>query len=263
MSANDDSYKVSISMWQTIKMMTDILHEPYKLTIELQRQNYTLSDFFGDLMKTKRNLQTFSHELGISIVKNIEKREERILNNKLMVSAVYLDPRYNILLSTEQKNDAVIYLSQIWCKLSQISPPETSIDGTEKEPDDFADYLKNVANTHQPTDITSRIEAFIHRPSIHYRTNIIEYWNTLKLEEPDLFKLATALFSVAVTQVDVERSFSSLKFIFNDYRSRLESEILSQLLILRLNYSLAPDVNDFSKFGVEGNESEFGELDLE
>lgn len=220
----------------------------------LQRKDYTLSDFFGDWLKTKRNLEMIGHDLARSILENMKKRESRILDNKLMLATVYLDPRYNFILNENQKTSAVIYLCELWCRLNEINPQENII--SEEETDEFAKFLSNSANVPQQLSITHRIEQFLQRPPINYKTNIIEYWEKLKCEEAELFKLRVALFAVAPTQVDVERSFSSLTFIFNNYRSRLNTELLSQLLILRLNYDLAPTPSDLNCFRANSDTNE-------
>lgn len=109
MAVTDDSFAVSLAQWKNIETITKILSEPYKLTMELQRKNYILSDFFGDWFRIKRKLQSISHDLADSLAKNMERREDRILNNKLMLSSVYLDPRYNMLRTEEACSNLSMY----------------------------------------------------------------------------------------------------------------------------------------------------------
>lgn len=237
---SDRSYKVTAAQWHNIELVKNVLHEPYALTLALQQKKYTLSCFFGDWLKTKRNLEKSSHELGQSILKHMHDRESTLLDNKLMLSSVFLDPRYNFLLSEVQKQNAVIHLCELWCRIDEMSSRESNREPNLAEVDDFAQYLSVAGNGPDPSNIRSRIELFLTRPSIHYKTDIFDYWDKIRLEEPELYKLRIALFSVAVTQVDVERSFSSLQFVFNNFRSRLSVDVLSQLLILRLNSELVP-----------------------
>lgn len=232
--------RVTTDQWQSIELTKKILYHPYELTLKLQRKDYTLSDFYGDWVKTKRSLQAIPHELSKQIVDNMVSREGGLLNHKLMLGAVYLDPRYNMLLSMQQKQAATVYLSGLWCRLQNIDSIETAPDtANDQENDDFAEYLASIDPLQVSENIVGRIELFIQRPSVHYKTNIIQYWHNMKAEEPDLFKIATALFSVSPAQTAVEQSFSQLKFIFNDYRTRLNMELLNQLLIIRMNYDLA------------------------
>ena len=66
-------------------------------------------------------------------------------------------------------------------------------------------------------------------------TNVLTYWYEKRFTHPLLYKLLTIVFGVPATQVSVERSFSVLKFILNDYRTRLGKEILEEIMLIRLN----------------------------
>lgn len=246
LSKTDESFKLTPTKWKIIQVIKDILHEPYTLTMALQRTNYTLSDFYGEWIKTKRNLAKIGHPLADSLLTHMERRERKVLNTKIMLAAVYLDPRYNMLLKSDQKQIAVGHLCQLWCRLTEISPTDTiSSTANAPEDDDFAQLLNQATNATQNVHIVDRIRRFIDRPAINYKSNILEYWNKIKSEEPDLFKLQKLIFTVAVTQVDVERSFSSLNFIFNNYRSALNTDTLARILILRSNYDIFPHSSDF------------------
>lgn len=167
-----------------------------------------------------------------------------------MLGAVYLDPRYNILLSVEQKRCAVVNLTELWCRIYEMNPSERNANNENREFDDFEQYLASFRPTEE-TSIVNQIQQFSQRPKISYKTNIIEYWNHIKIEEPDLFRLATTLFAVAVSQTPVEHSFLQLAFIFNCYRTRLNLELLNQILLIRMNYDLSPGSKDFHP-SVEG-----------
>lgn len=245
MGNSDDSLKVSAAKWKTIEVIRDTLHEPYMLTMALQRKDYTLSDFYGDWLRTKMNLQKIHYSLAKDIVTNMNNREDRLMNNKLILAAVYLDPRYNMLLNETDREIAVSYLCELHCRLNETDLIDTGTNNTNTaETDDFQIFLQNATNRNEDTGIVNRISQFRNRPPINYKTNIFEYWRRMKIEEPDLFKLVMTLFTVAVTQVDVERAFSSLKFIFNNYRSNLNTPMLSKILILRSNADLFPKSTD-------------------
>lgn len=69
-------------------------------------------------------------------------------------------------------------------------------------------------------------------------TNVLEYWHAKRFSNPVLCKLATVVHAVPATQVSVERCFSVLKFILNDYRTSIRSDTLENLMLLRLNAGL-------------------------
>lgn len=56
--------KVSPERWEIIEIITSILYEPYKLTMDLQLANFTLSDLFGRWIHMKRNLMKISHQFA-------------------------------------------------------------------------------------------------------------------------------------------------------------------------------------------------------
>lgn len=209
----------------------------------LQRNEYTLSDFFGDWIRMKHNLQKIHHPMADSVRQCLIDREDRLLNHKLMISTVYLDPRYNFLLSEAEKETAVAQLTVLWARLNLLNPEQSNVPHEVNENDTFAIYLREASkrNESEPStssSIVQKIKSFLVRPSIDYKTDIIKYWKSIKAEEPELFQLITLLFSVPATQASVERSFSSLTYIFNNYRARLNPDILTKVLILRLNFDL-------------------------
>lgn len=69
-------------------------------------------------------------------------------------------------------------------------------------------------------------------------TNVLEYWHAKRYSNPVLYKLAVVVHAVPATQVSVERCFSVLKFILNDYRSCMRSDTLENLMLLKLNAGL-------------------------
>lgn len=162
------------------------------------------------------------------------------VNHKLMISAVYLDPRYNFLLTQTQKNTAVEHLIDLWNRMRWMDPVQVNVR-VDDENDDFANYLLDASTNEVPRNaqtIEPKIRSFLNKPSISYKTNIIEYWDSIRTQEPELFKLTTLLFAILASQASVEQCFSNLTYIFNNYRARLGPESSKQVLILRLNFDL-------------------------
>lgn len=63
----------------------------------------------------------------------------------------------------------------------------------------------------------------------------IAYWAKKKDEMKELYELSTILNAVPVTQVTVERAFSSLAFILTALRNSMAADTLENILIIRLN----------------------------
>lgn len=65
--------------------------------------------------------------------------------------------------------------------------------------------------------------------------NLFNYWFAKKNKNRELFSLFCVTNAVPMTQVSVERLFSSLKFIFSCLRSNLSPEMVQNILIIRCN----------------------------
>lgn len=65
--------------------------------------------------------------------------------------------------------------------------------------------------------------------------NPIRYWADRKTSHKELYELFLITNSVPITQVSVERAFSSLAFILNPLRNSLASDTLENILLVRMN----------------------------
>ena len=52
---------------------------------------------------------------------------------------------------------------------------------------------------------------------------------------PELYTLSLVALALAVTQVSVERSFSTLKSVLSPQRSNMSDEILDDIMVIRTN----------------------------
>jgi hAT family C-terminal dimerisation region len=64
---------------------------------------------------------------------------------------------------------------------------------------------------------------------------ILTFWEKQKNIQPNLQKLAQVVFAVPATQVTVERSFSTLDFVFSKRRGRINEDNLENQLLVCLN----------------------------
>lgn len=65
-----------------------------------------------------------------------------------------------------------------------------------------------------------------------------EYWKTKAKTYPILFKIAMVLLAIPVTQVTVERLFSSLKFILSCRRTSISEKLLRATMLVRENFGI-------------------------
>lgn len=67
------------------------------------------------------------------------------------------------------------------------------------------------------------------------KCSFMEYWESNKTTNPELYEVAMISNAVPMTQVSVERLFSSMKFIYSCLRSNLAPPLLEDILIVRSN----------------------------
>ena len=79
------------------------------------------------------------------------------------------------------------------------------------------------------------IEFRVKAPRIDNKTKLLDWWAERKSEFPELYKLQSLANAVPMTQVSVERLFSSMKFIFSDLRGNLLPSLLQAILVVRCN----------------------------
>lgn len=72
--------------------------------------------------------------------------------------------------------------------------------------------------------------------------DIMRYWKQRKVCSPYLYQIAMALLSIPSTQVTVERLFSQLKLLLSDSRVRLGNTMMKDIMVLKMNEFLWPDV---------------------
>ena len=77
------------------------------------------------------------------------------------------------------------------------------------------------------------IFGYFERPRLDRKRCPLEWWSQQSMNT--LVPLAMGFLSVATSQADVERIFSTLAFILNPLRVRLNTEPLQKSIILRIN----------------------------
>lgn len=246
--------------------MHKVLSIPYQATINLQKRDLKLSDVYGIWLKIKLGLsklistrRDYKTDLANHILTALGNRSDTIFSNPFMSSAVFLDPRYRAQIRSNEikMQEAKSTLKNVWRRLiviENLGVNDTTIDtsntSTTSDPnsqlisdDDLDRFLlgnvENNTNVQVQTtlDIDMLLESF-NPPIVSSKTDILEYWESLKDDNEELYKLATVIFSIPPTEVQIERDFSELNFVFNALRCALTKERLEDIMIINLNKDL-------------------------
>lgn len=247
-------YYFAENKWLKLNLIVDTLQPLTEATLKLQSEQLTLSDFYGIWIHCKIKLRNLKNLFADILYNELSNREKSLLQSDSLLGAVYLDPRYQILLSPSQKVQAVQHLKNIWNKLQYL---EKSISMTNEEAqsssvmpdekvDDLEDFLRSkelTIETHRfpisvNVDIEFLLNNFDHVQRLERKKPILEFWEENKNTYPHLHKIAMVVLGAPATQVSVERAFSGLKFILRDNRNSLNENTLEDILIIRGNFHL-------------------------
>lgn len=248
-----------------LKELIIVLKIPYDGTIDFQYQKLTLSDVYGKWVAMQLHLKLFvskkqfKTKLSNHLLKALEKRNENVFKNPLMTCALYLDPRYRMAVissreKTEQAKSMLMKISRriraiesaqnesISNQSNEISSDSLNLDFDEQKAISEHFNLNQNTNISMNVDIETIIDMF--SPELMpVNSSVLEFWESMKENESQLYKLAMVVFSVPPTEVQIERDFSRLKFIFSDRRHSLTQQRLEEILLLHFNKDLFYEVN--------------------
>jgi hypothetical protein len=148
--------------------------------------------------------------------------------------------RYKVMLDTEQKSEARSHLFKLFeyqkSLTNQSLDIQESMDEQQDAEDDLFDSIlkqkgmqTNLGNTQ---GIAQKIQEFEWTNSTD--SDAIDFWHKRRFSHPELHCLAMTVFQVPGSQVSVERNFSSWKWILNDRRGGIDSQLLDDIMILNL-----------------------------
>lgn len=210
----------------------------------------------------KKNYRT---DLAKHLLCALNERNDTLFSNPFMSSAIFFDPRFKSQLNEQKTAEAKETIKIIWRRMlvidSGASTRTLNVSNTsngsenisfeydqQAEMDSFiSGNISNEPGTAfsavSNRDIDSILEMFDPEP-IKSGVDIFQYWESRKNEDEILYKLATTILSIPATEVQIERDFSKLDFIFSKRRGRLEHERLDDIMVIHLNVELFEEVKE-------------------
>lgn len=246
--------------WAVLKEIVFVLAIPYRATIAMQSKDLTLSDLFGVWLKMELSLRHYSNKTSLQT--NLSKRlldamcsrKENIFSNPFMASAIYLDPRFRsqIIFNEEKVNEAKNTLINLWRRMHVIGSKSNNTSNVSAESLEFdeqieldkylvenrdANITESIENNNENDNIEMLIDLFA-PGTLSSSESVIDYWESIKQDNAQLYKLAMVVFAIPPTEVQIERDFSKLDYVFNDRRCKLAHERLEDIMIINLNPDL-------------------------
>lgn len=248
------------SEWTGLNELMQVLEPFAKATATMQSTQISLSDFFGFWIALK--LDTKRHRnisLNNAIFDQMEMREVEMFQNPVFLSALFLDPRYQCVLTKKAKEDAIQFLVGLEKRIQSFKENDGENQMRESSRsdslEDLASFLNTIANQNgYQTDENDGEEILLEasqsssqifreelnrfngtKVQLTKHFSIYDWWKAKENAFPNLYHLAMIIHSIPPTQSTVERAFSSLGIILSSRRTTITGENLEAILLIRLN----------------------------
>lgn len=254
-----DSLLLSDVEWSAVEKLISILAPFDKYTKQLQSETVTLSDFYDYWVKLRIKTSKCTDELSTALLEELNKWNSHLMENPVMIAAIYLDPRFHRAISDDQKALAINFLVGLHFKVNDIESDDVEqanatvnsendvTNKSDKSDDEMEEYLRACSSagsvgsfmcgSSKEEQIRQTLKNFYGKQE-PLTTKVLNYWEMHKHEWPELYKLASVIFAIPPTQTTVERAFSSLAIILTSHRTRLSDSSLQNILLVRLNSDL-------------------------
>ena len=264
---------LSEEQWDSLEETIEAL-EPAKIaTKRLQEEQLLLSDMYGVWLECKFKTAARKSALAKALRDRMDEREKGRINKegneKLpplleypgFLAALFMDPRYFSVLNSEQQESAKKYLVNLWKRLEKLRSPvkpdsiqiqlldnevrTSSVMSDEDDDDDceISAFLKaqdvqrrNDKESWTKVNILTMLDQYYkHTRQLSRKKNLLEFWESRRLLQPELYTLATTVLAIPATQVSVERLFSSLRYVMSPLRYNLTADIIDDVLLIHNN----------------------------
>lgn len=112
-----------------------------------------------------------------------------------------------------------------------------SVQSLEENASETAQTHNESQNVNNNVDIEYELTTFEPDEMIP-KQDIISYWSLQRNKHKHLYELAKCIYSIPPTEVDIERDFSLLNFVYTKRRGNLSEEHLTDILRIHLNKDL-------------------------
>ena len=240
--------------WVKLEEIRNALEYSARATVIFQREQLIISDFYLEWLKCKYNTRKCNTKFSETVYENLEKRGIYYSDHVVIHSALFLDPRYQGLLSFDERARAKLHLMMLWSRIESLSdkeklkyssfPREKNVNSNND--DNFAGFIDVLKRKNKMVDgykcierdfnIMAVLEGFDGVSEIDSAYPTLKYWMEKKEVHPQLYLLTNVIYGAPATQVTVERAFSSLKYILSSLRENISEETLENILMIRLNW---------------------------
>ncbi|XP_037805572.1 uncharacterized protein LOC119599738 [Lucilia sericata] len=251
----DDNLDISDDIWTFADEFIKVFQVIYTATKKLQSENLIYSDLYIEITNITIQLDNLPHsDLKLYLTESLNRQKNKLLENNLFVTAIYLDPRIKVCLTSNQRESAKSCIMQLQNRLLNLndyddcvtmesveteeSPTNSPLTVSNAVDDELEEYFKsfekasNMDISTTSHSIEQDILIYENQNRLGIKENIIDYWSKQKNA---LSEIAYVVLAIPCTQVSVERLFSALKYMLSDQRNKPSSTNLEHILLVRAN----------------------------
>lgn len=104
-----------------VVLYIDAFKNTYEATLTPQQEQLVYSDFFILWMELKLKCEKSQNCITKNLLAQLKTRECKLLQNEALLSAIYMDPRINLILTDQQKMLAKQSLKRIALRIFNLS----------------------------------------------------------------------------------------------------------------------------------------------
>lgn len=245
---DNTTMQLTKTQMERLRELREALVPIVRASKKFQIDNLTLTDFYLEWLKFEMEISRMKTYSADSLLINIQNRSKTFLENLSIKTAIYLDPRLKASLTDNQQMEAKLHLKNVFMKIKanseHHSKGECSLTVLPEAPprtDEFDKYLhelirKTASNSLNWKDYHEKLFFdYDNSTRMNHNLSVLEFWDSKRLQSPELYNFANVLFGIPATQATVMRGFSALNFLRLNSKENLPKATLDKLLLIKLN----------------------------
>lgn len=183
-------------------------------------------------------------------MQHMRQKQDSLFEDDLFLASIFLDPRFNnMVLTEEHKTRAVEHLVLLYQKLS-YDPSEDSDShqiSTNEEEDELEKIFReqeHFNDTHRDTNssykfIEIALRSFCdNEPRLKTTESVITFWEKKKTKYPEVYRLASVIFSVPATRKSTTKLLSQMQYALSSHVTHMDRDKFNDVIIIRSNSEL-------------------------
>jgi hypothetical protein len=252
---NNTNLSGILDLWEFIEGFVDSFEPVWEATLEMQSEDLNIGNFLRTWLKCEIDLLKKGTNISLELLDALKNRRTELFLNDAFCAAIFMDPRFLNFreFGDEMKKKAENHLFNTWQRICDLKN-RTSVEASPiqiSQSSKWSDLsiwmngdVESVQGSTRNFSIKEKISSLKFVRPLDVGQNIFEYWETQKYESRELYDLSRVVLAVPATQVSVERAFSALALVLTKHRTRLDSDILNDILVIKNNKCLLNLLNN-------------------